>query len=121
MKTKTEAIQRVIDNNRADYDKILAFAIDWVKNQFKAFTNEHLKYDYYSAGNEIPRNVNVYGAVITELSRRKLIFVNGTTTATTPQSHGRLLRKWISKEYSELQAHNRKNKPLPYNLFTQAS
>lgn len=113
-----KAIETVKSNNLTDYHKILEFAETWVKTQFREFTNETLKNCYYLCGGVEPVQPNVYGAVIRDLSRRKLIFENGTTKAKNPIAHSRRLTTWISKEYSELQAHNRGKKSIVPNLFT---
>ena len=102
-----QAIDQVRHNNKADYDAILNFAENFVKKQFKEFTNEDIKRNYYLAGNPIPKQVNVYGAVIRDLSKRKLIFKNSVGNATTEQSHSRLIQRWISKEYRLKQQSNR--------------
>ncbi len=102
------AIETVKINNLSDYNKILDFAEIWVKTQFREFTNETLKNCYYFCGNPEPVQPNVYGAVIRDLSRRKLIFEHGITKAKSEKAHSRILRTWISKEYRLKQQSNRK-------------
>lgn len=113
-----EAINRVKENNRKDHDKILLFATDWIKKQFKPFSSENLKNDYYSSGNENPSEPRVFGAVFRALSHEGLIIKNGFELSKNPKCHSRPQQVWISKQYSDLQAHNRKSKSLEPNLFT---
>ena len=115
------AIDKVKENNLKDHNSILAFATLWVKNQFKPFSSENLKQDYYSAGNENPSEPRVFGAVFRALSHSGLIYKNGFQISKNPICHNRPQQIWISKEYSELQSHNRKAKSLEPNLFTKAS
>lgn len=67
-------------------------------------------------GNEEPREPKVFGAVFKTLHDEKRILHYGYTQAKNKQAHGRILRQWISREYSEKQSNNRKNNST-LNLF----
>lgn len=106
IETKEEALHRVRMANKADYNKAFAFAQDWVKLQFKVFSANDFKKAYLEK-NELPQQVNIFGAVFSNLVREKLIFRRGTVTSNTPEARGCLIRAWISKEYSEQQRDKR--------------
>lgn len=108
MKTKDEALQQVRDNNQQEYQKLYLFASAWVKTCMKPFTSEDVKQAFYDAGNPIPRQLNVFGAVINALAKERAIKKNGVATAKCPSAHRRLLHQWISHEYSLKQSTNRK-------------
>lgn len=101
------ALQQVRDNNPDEYAKLYSFASAWVKTTFKPFTCEDLKQAYYLE-NDPPRQLNIFGAVFNALSKEKEIYKHATTYARLPKAHGRLLNKWISKEYRLKQQGNRK-------------
>lgn len=97
--TTDEAINRVKENNRRYYDDLLIFAYSWVKLQFKPFTSEDLKRDYYALGNAPPTEGRVYGAVFRKLSKEGFIFRHGIEFAKNPICHSRPMTKWISLQY----------------------
>jgi hypothetical protein len=109
IQTKEEALESVMYGNKYDYNKIFAFAEQWVKTQFKVFSANDFKKAYLES-NEIPQQVNVFGAVFNNLAREKLIFRFGTTNSNTSESKGCLIRTWISKEYKLRQQQNASNK-----------
>lgn len=102
-----KSLQQVRDNNPDDYSKLYSFASEWVKTIHKAFSSEDLKKAYFDAGNEQPRQLNIFGAVFNALSKEKAIYKKGVTCAKLPQAHHRLLNTWISKEYRLQQQKNR--------------
>lgn len=110
IQSKEEAIESVMYGNKHDFNKIFAFAEQWVKTQFKWFSADDLKEAYYLAGNPIPQQLNVYGAVFSNLAKAKLIFHHGFTKSKHKVAHGRDLKTWISKEYKQRQANNASNK-----------
>lgn len=107
--TKEEALLRVALANKADYNKIFAFAEAWVKLQFKVFSANDFKKAYLEK-NELPQQVNVFGAVFSNLAKENLIFKQGAINSTTPESKGCLIRTWISLQYKEKQKNNATNK-----------
>ncbi len=107
--TKEEALLRVALANKVDYNKIFAFAQSWVKLQFKVFSANEFKKAYLEE-NELPEQVNVFGAVFSNLAREKLIFRQGAINSTTPESKSCLIRTWISKEFKLRQQSNASNK-----------
>lgn len=107
--TKEEALLRVALANKADYNKIFAFAEAWVKLQFKVFSANDFKKAYLEK-NELPQQVNVFGAVFSNLAREKLIFRKGVVTSNTPEAKGCLIRSWISLEFKQRQQSNASNK-----------
>ena len=113
IETKEEALNRVRMSNKADYNKAFAFAEQWVKIQFKVFSANDFKKAYLEQ-NELPQQVNIFGAVFSNLAKEKLIFKHGVINSTTPQSKSCLIRTWISLQYKEKQKNNAKNKN---NLF----
>lgn len=107
IQSKEEAIESVIFGNKNDYNRIFNFAESWIKTQFKIFSSDDLKEAYYLAGNPAPQQPNVFGGVFSSLAKAKLIFHRGFTKSRHKVAHGRDLKTWISKEYSELQSKKR--------------
>lgn len=109
IESKEEALQRVRMANKVDYNKCFAFAEAWVKLQFKVFSANDFKKAYLEK-NELPQQVNIFGAVFSNLAREKLIFRQGVVTSNTPESKGCLIRTWISLEFKMRQSNNASNK-----------
>lgn len=109
IETKEEALHRVRMANKADYNKCFAFAEQWVKLQFKVFSANDFKKAYLEK-NQLPQQVNIFGAVFSNLAREGLIFQQGAVNSKTPESRGCLIRTWISYQYKEKQSNNAKNK-----------
>ena len=109
-KSKKEAIKAVKKANATDYALIYSFGALWVKNQFKWFSSDDLKKAYYESGGKIPQQLNVYGAVFSNLANNELIYHKGFTKSINPVAHGRDLKTWISKEYKMKQSENASNK-----------
>jgi hypothetical protein len=107
--TKSEALHRVRMANKADYTKVFNFAVGWVKPQFKVFSANDFKKAYLEQ-NELPQQVNVFGAVFNNLAKEELIFRQGAINSKTPESKGCLIRTWISREFKQRQANNASNK-----------
>jgi len=107
--TKEEALHRVRMANKEDYCKIFNFASEWIKKQFKVFNANDFKKAYLEV-HEMPQQVNLFGAVFSNLAREKMIFLQGAVNSTTPESKGFLIRTWISREYKERQKNNASNK-----------
>lgn len=107
--TKEEALARVRQANKDDYCKIFNFAVEWVKKQFKVFNANDFKKAYLEE-HEMPQQVNLFGAVFSNLAREKMIFLQGAVNSTTPESKGCLIRTWISLQYKERQKNNASNK-----------
>jgi len=106
--TKEEALNRVRMANKAEYIKIFNFATEWVKKQFRVFNANDFKKSYLEV-HELPQQVNLFGAVFSNLAKEKLIFMQGAVNSKTPESKGCLIRTWISKEFKERQKHNASN------------
>lgn len=107
--TKEEALERVREANKDDYCKIFSFAEGWVKKQFKVFDANDFKKAYLEK-NQLPQQVNLFGAVFNNLAKEELIFRYGATTSKTPESKGCLIRTWISREFKQRQQQNASNK-----------
>jgi len=105
--TTDEAIERVKENNRRYYDDLLIFFYGWYQLQFKPFTSEDLKRDYYALGNEPPHEPRVFGAVFRKLSKEGFIFRHGIKFAENPICHSRPLTMWISLQFRLKQQSNR--------------
>ena len=102
-----QAVEEVEKNNKSYSDSIYEFAENWVKKQMKPFTADDLKKSYYEAGNAPPSQPAVFGAPFRKLSHRNLIFdTERTQKSTNKDAHQRLLRVWISREYSLIQQAN---------------
>jgi hypothetical protein len=108
--TKEEALQRVrmAKANKEDYTRIFNFAVEWVKKQFKVFDANDFKKAYLEQ-NQMPQQVNVFGAVFSNLAKEELIFHHGATNSKTPESRGCLIRTWISLEFKQRQKNNASN------------
>lgn len=89
-----------------EYLTLYSFAMNWVKMQMKPFTCEDMKNAFLMQHQPIV-NVNLYGLVMNALKREGLVLKNGISKAKLQPAHGRLMHKWISKEYSIQQANNR--------------
>jgi hypothetical protein len=109
IETKDEALKRVREANKDDYCKIFNFAVGWVKKQFKIFNANDFKKAYLEV-HEMPQQVNLFGSVFSNLSREKMIFLQGAVNSTTPESKGCLIRTWISLQYKQRQQNNASNK-----------
>lgn len=107
--TKEEVLARVRQANKDDYCKIFNFAVEWVKKQFKVFNANDFKKAYLEK-HEMPQQVNLFGAVFSNLAREKMIFLQGAVNSNTPQSKSCLIRTWISLQYKQKQQDNAKNK-----------
>ena len=109
IETKEEALHRVRMANKADYNKCFTFAEQWVKLQFKVFSANDFKKAYLE-NNQLPQQVNIFGAVFSNLAREGLIFQQGAVNSKTPESKGCLIRTWISLQYKNRQKQNASNK-----------
>lgn len=108
MNTETEiAIEAVKLGNHEYYLKALQFSEGWVKITFKPFSSEDLKQAFYLAGNPEPDEPRVFGAVINELKRQKLIEFHSYRKYKDIKGHGRPSTVWISTEYRLKQQSNR--------------
>ena len=107
--TKEEALQRVRMANKADYNKAFSFAESWVKLQFKVFSANDFK-KAYLLENDPPQQLNIFGAVFSNLAREKLIFLQGYTISKTPEAKGCIIRTWISLEFKQRQQQNASHK-----------
>jgi len=107
--TKEEALQRVRVANKVDYCKIFNFAVVWVKKQYKVFDANDFKKAYLEV-HPMPQQVNLFGAVFSNLAKEELIFHQGATNSKTPESKGCLIRTWISREFKMRQQQNASNK-----------
>ena len=115
LQTKEEAIQTVKENNEEFYSLALDLARGWVARQFKTFSSEDFR-EHCNLILGIPRQPSVFGAVFNTLIKEKRILIHSYSTAKNKQAHGRIIRIYISREYSEKQSKNAK-KDLTLNLF----
>lgn len=95
--------------NKQDYNQCFNFAVEWVKLQFKVFYANDFKKAYLEKY-QMPQQVNIFGAVFSNLAKEKLIFSQGAINSITPESKGHLIRTWISREFKQRQANNASNK-----------
>jgi hypothetical protein len=107
LQTKDEAIDTVQNNNEEFYDLAIELARKWVSRQFKSFSSEDFR-EYSNLILGIPRQPSVFGAVFRTLIKENRVRHHGVGTAKNKQAHGRLIRFYISREYSEKQQQNRK-------------
>lgn len=115
LKTKEEAIKQVQENNQEFYNLALDLAQRWVSTQFKPFSCEDFR-NHSDLILGIPKNPNVFGAIFFRLIKEKRILTHGYSTAKNKQAHGRIIRIYISREYSLKQSQNAK-KEQTLNLF----
>ncbi|MNQ74855.1 hypothetical protein D3C85_896240 [compost metagenome] len=115
LKTKEESIKQVAENHPEYYSLSLDLARRWVSEQFKIFSSEDFR-NHCELVLGISNEPRVFGAVFKALIEEKRLSVYGTSTAKNKQAHGRLIRTYISREYSLKQSKNaRKEQTL--NLF----
>lgn len=115
LKTKEESIKQVRENHPEYYSLSLGLARKWVSEQFKIFSAEDFSNHCRLILGE-PEQASVFGAVFKALIEEKRLTFYGTSTAKNKQAHGRLIRTYISREYSQKQSKNaRKEQTL--NLF----
>jgi len=115
LKTKEESIKQVRENHPEYYSLALELARRWVGEQFKVFSSEECS-NHCKLILGIPDEPKVFGAVFRALIEEKRVTVHGTSTAKNKQAHGRLIRTYISREYSQKQSKNAK-KDQTLNLF----
>lgn len=109
LQTTDEAIQTVKENNSEYYELGLNFACKWVAERMQPFTSEDLAKDMYLILG-VPEEPRVLGPIVRQLSKENRIKPQGWTTYKGMQGHGKPTRVWISREYSQRQAENRKLK-----------
>lgn len=98
------------------YERIMEFAIGWVRVQFREFSAEEFKKAYFEIGNSEPEKRNIFGQVFMRLVKKKLIFIHGSKKGTSKSSRGGFINTYISREFKERQKNNAtKDKSL--NLF----
>lgn len=119
LKSKEEAIKQVRENHPEYYSLALESARKWVSEQFKVFSAEDFANHCRLILGE-PEQPRVFGAVFNALIKEKRVSVYGTSTAKNKQAHGRLIRTYISREYSQKQSKNAK-KDQTLNLFENDS
>ena len=113
-----QAVEQVEANNKAYYNKLFAFAENWVEKQMRPFTAEDLKNAFYKEGNLPPSQPAVFGAPFRKLSKLKLIFdTERTKKSENKKAHQRPLRIWISAKYRLSQQSNRQFDHQTFNLF----
>lgn len=96
----------------SQYLKLLGFAKAWTPTQFKNFTSEDLKDEFFAKNPSLRfkfKNTN-FGTVMRELAKSGKIIENGFVKSKTPSSKSARILRYISKEYSHQQSENRKNK-----------
>lgn len=96
-----------ISENKEYYNMLFEFSKVWIKKQMKPFTSDDLKIEYFKK-NKKPNNANVFGNVFNALQKKGLIKDNNAFVKSKfKEAHGRMIKQWISKEYSELQSKKR--------------
>lgn len=107
MNTKDEALQKVKDNNKDEFNQLFDFSVKWLENRIRPFTIEDIKPDYEKVYGT-PKQRNIYGALINALASTGKIREKGMITAKLPAAHGRKIGLWISTEYRLKQQTNAK-------------
>jgi len=91
-----------------NYNLLYDFAKEFVKSTFKPFTSEDIRKSFFEKHPDLKWNVITgFGSVIKQLKSEGLIKSNGYATSTLKQAKSRIVRVWISREYSEKQQQNR--------------
>ena len=88
-----ESLKQVVVPIDNYYDNILYFSKRWIKEQGQ-FTTEILRSAYESQTTLIPAEPRVYGAVVKDLQKEKMIQHSGYTTAQNKQAHNRPISLW---------------------------
>ena len=109
LQTTEEAIQTVKENNEGYYELAYNFACKWVAQKMQPFTSEDLSFDMYLVLG-VPDEPRVLGPLMRELSKEGRIKHNGFVKYKAKQGHQKPSTQWISREYSIMQANNRKLK-----------
>lgn len=107
MNTKDEALQKVKGNNKEEFNTLYNFSVKWLENRTRPFTIEDIKPEFEKY-HFIPRQYNIYGAVINALACAGKIREKGMVRAKLPAAHGRKIGLWISTEYRLKQQTNAK-------------
>jgi len=93
--------------NQAEYLILYGFATKWVSIQMFPFTTDNLRKDFLESNSPLTKPY-LYGSVLSELSRLGLISYNGKMVKSKAKGQrGRMVKQWISKEYSASQAAKR--------------
>ena len=87
------------------YTSCLELARKWTSTQFVVFSSENFRAFVIEVIGE-PENASVFGCVFRTLIKEKRIILFGTSTAKNKKAHGRLIRIYISAEYSIKQSRN---------------
>jgi hypothetical protein len=93
VQTYEEALHSVTLAPSNYYDNILYFSKGWIK-EHGYFTTEILRSAYESQTTLIPAEPRVYGAVVKDLQKEKMIQHSGYTTAQNKQAHNRPISLW---------------------------
>ena len=109
LQTTDEAIQTVKENNEGYYELAYNYACKWVAEKMHPFTSEDLSADMYLILGT-PNEPRVLGAVFRQLTKENRIKHNGFSRYRAKQGHLKPCNIWISREYSIMQANNRKIK-----------
>ena len=89
------------------YNKLLEFSIIWVSKRFIPFTIDDLRIDLLAKFGKV-ESPFMYGKLIKDLSKKGLILDNDKMVKSQAKGNkGRMIKQWISKEYSELQSKKR--------------
>jgi len=89
------------------YNKLLEFSIIWVSKRFIPFTIDHLRIDLLAKFGKV-ENPFWYGKLIKDLNKKGLILDNDKMVKSEAKGNkGRMIKQWISKEYSEIQSKKR--------------
>jgi hypothetical protein len=89
----SESLEQVVIPIDNYYDNILYFSKGWIK-EHGYFTTEILRSAYESQTTLIPAEPRVYGAVVKDLQKEKMIQHSGYTTAQNKQAHNRPISLW---------------------------
>lgn len=90
------------------FKTMVQFASDWVSKQMKPFSSDDFK-EEFTKFHSPPKEPKTYGAVFRILKKELKIKESGEfVRSKNKQANGRMIRTWLSKEYSERQSLNRK-------------
>jgi hypothetical protein len=93
MTSLSKSLEQVVVPIDNYYDNILYFSKGWIAQQGQ-FTTEVLRSAYESQTTLIPAEPRVYGAVVKDLQKEKMIQHYGYTTAQNKQAHNRPISVW---------------------------
>ena len=100
-------MKKPISENKEYYNMLFEFSKFWASKKFIPFTIDDLRVDLIAKYGKIETPF-IYGAIIKDLMIQGLILDNDKMVKSQAKGNkGRMIKQWISKEYSELQSKKR--------------